>query len=176
MFKKLANILIVVTLSSLPAIAQERAGCFLRDSQGRALDLGDLCPGQPKIHSKAFSKNITIPIKHRISGIPIIEVVFNGRHRYDMAFDTGASLIAITPEMARSLGVKTQRRATFITATGKVQADIGMVSSIKVGNVIQKNLPVVIPTGLAIGLLGQNFFGQNDVTIRSNEILINARE
>jgi aspartyl protease family protein len=170
-------LLFVLVLASPPAFAQERAGCFLRDSQGKAVDLGNLCPEQSKlkVQSKVYGKNIIIPIKRRVSGIPIIEVVFNGRHRYEMAFDTGASLIAITPEMAKRLGIKVERKAIFGTANGNVVANIGTVNSIKVGNVIQKDLPVVIPAGLTIGLLGQNFFGEHDVTIRANEIIINKR-
>ena len=180
---------LVLVFSSLllPSFAKEQAGCFLKDAQGKSHDLGNLCPfspsnpankvlpsSSPEIKSSRSSSSvIKVPIKRRQFGVPIIDVVFNGRQHYDMAFDTGASLIAITPQMAEQLGVKTEKRATVYTANGPAIVEVGKIGSARVGNIIHKDLWVLISPQLPIGLLGQNFFGGHDLTIKAHEIVIN---
>jgi len=168
----------------LPTLAQEQSGCFWKDNNGKSVDLGELCPKNnpsPLPHPTQVNSTpsgiFRIPIKRRESGVPIIDVIFNGKRSYEMAFDTGASWITITPEMAKSLKVKPERKAFLSTANGNVVLDVGKIASVQAGLIVQKNLFVVISPGLSsIGLLGQNFFGQHDVTIKANEIIINLRD
>ncbi len=167
-----------VFTSVTPGLAQEQDGCFLRDNKGKLIDLGGLCGNKkdsPPQNSSNTSGNFRIPIKRRTGGVPVIEVTFNGKQRYEMAFDTGASTITITPKMAQELNVKLETKAVISTANGEVVADVGRVSSAAVGGVMQKDLTVIIAPGVPMGLLGQNFFGEHDVTIKANEILINSR-
>ena len=179
MKKWLSSLLVLssIGISIVPSYAQEKSGCFMQDGQGKAFDLGTLCgSNSPNPSSKVNSKgNFRVPIKRRVSGVPVIDVIFNGKKHYEMAFDTGASWIAITPEMAKELKIKPETKAVLSTANGQVVVDVGRVSSAEVSGVVHKNLAVVISPGLSIGLLGQNFFGEHDVTIRADEILITSR-
>ena len=181
MKKWLSSLLVLssIGISIVPGYAQEKSGCFMQDGQGKSFDLGSLCgSSSPNAPSKVNSNskgNFTVPIKRRESGVPVIDVIFNGKKHYEMAFDTGASWIAITPEMAKELKIKPETKAVLSTANGQVVVDVGRVSSAQVSGIVQKDLAVVISPGLSIGLLGQNFFGEHDVTIRANEILITSR-
>lgn len=182
MKKRISSIVIAlgVFTSITPSLAQEQDGCFLRDNQGKLIDLGGLCGNKnaspPPQNSSNTLGNFRIPIKRRVSGVPVIDVTFNGKQRYEMAFDTGASTITITSKMAQELNIKLETKAVLSTANGEVVADVGRVSSAAVGGVIQKDLAVIIAPGVPIGLLGQNFFGEHDVTIKANEILIHSRK
>jgi len=166
----------------LPSFAQEQSGCFWKDSNGKSVDLGDLCnnkntspPSQPPQVNSPSSNIFRIPIKRRVGGVPVIDVIFNGTQRYEMAFDTGATAIAITPEMAKDLNIKPDNKAVISTGNGNVVVQVGRVASVQVGHVVHKDLAVIILPKIPIGLLGQNFFGQHDVTIKADEIVINFR-
>lgn len=165
-----------VCLTISPSLAQEQDGCFLQDSNGKSIDLGPLCNKNISPINNSSSEDFRIPIKRRVSGVPVIDVTFNGKQRYEMAFDTGATWIAITPQMAQELKVKGESKAILSTANGEIMVDVGRVSSAQVGGIIQKNLTVVITPGVPVGLLGQNFFGEHDVTIKANEILLRSRQ
>ena len=116
-----------------------------------------------------------IPIKRREGGTPIIEVIFNGKQRFEMLFDTGATATVITPAMAKALNVKIQTAAIVGTAGGLVPSPIGRVSSAQAGELVVKDLVVMINPHVPYGLLGQNFYGQHDVTIKGDEIVVSVR-
>ncbi len=113
-----------------------------------------------------------VPIKRRIGGTPIVEVIFNGKSRFEMIVDTGASGSVITQEMARSLGVVPVgvARANTVSSQG-LEFPIAYVDSMEVGGVMAKRVPVAI-AGLALttGLLGHDFFGNYDITIKRNVV------
>jgi aspartyl protease family protein len=56
-----------------------------------------------------------------------------------------------------------------------IQAGIGRVASVQAGGLVIKDVDVVISPHLPIGLLGQNFFGGHDITIRDNVIELRIR-
>jgi aspartyl protease family protein len=107
-----------------------------------------------------------------------VEVVFNGVHRYEMLFDTGASSVVLTAEMARVMGVKKERSVAANTAGGMTEAYLGQVKSAQAGNLKLNNLVVGISPQLVggLGLLGQNFFSGYDVIIRKNQIELHPRK
>lgn len=113
-----------------------------------------------------------IPIKRRIGGTPIIEVTFNGDRQFDMIVDTGASGTVITQNMANALGVITVGKAKANTASSKaVEFPIGYVDSMAVPGVMVNKVAVAIAgSELETGLLGHDFFGNYDVTIRRNVV------
>ena len=99
-----------------------------------------------------------------------------------MLFDTGASATLITPTMARNLNIVPFDKARIATASAsEVEMDVGRVSKIQVGNAILEELIVTIAPpevegGLqGMGLLGQNFFGSYDITIKENIIELRTR-
>jgi aspartyl protease family protein len=107
-----------------------------------------------------------------------VEVVFNGVYRYEMLFDTGASGVVLTAEMAEIMGVKRERSVTANTAGGAAQVYLGQVKSAQAGNLKLNNLVVGISPQLlgGLGLLGQNFFSGYDVIIRKNQIELHPRK
>ncbi len=114
----------------------------------------------------------TAPIKRRIGGTPIVEVTFNGQQQFEMIVDTGASGTVITQDMANALGIVTVGKAKANTASSRaVEFPVGYVNSMAVGGVIVKKIPVAIAGAeLETGLLGHDFFGNYDVTIKRNVI------
>ncbi|MBR8832804.1 MAG: retroviral-like aspartic protease family protein [Stigonema ocellatum SAG 48.90 = DSM 106950] len=112
------------------------------------------------------------PIKRRIGGTPIIEVTFNGNQQFEMILDTGASGTVITQNMATSLGVMQVGKAKANTASSKaVEFPIGYVDSIEVGGVLVSQVPVAIAgPDLETGLLGHDFFGEYDLTIKRDVV------
>jgi aspartyl protease family protein len=115
-------------------------------------------------------------IKRRTNGgCPIVDATFNGDYEQEMLVDTGASKTSINKKMAEELKVEPVREGYFIMASGKVEKyPIGFVKSIEVGETKVDNVEVaIIDSGEEVGLLGQNFFGKYDVTIKRDEIEFN---
>lgn len=179
----------LVALTSLGLIhpatnAQEYQGCFMIDSSGKVIELNNLCPDeQTQPTTGAIDAGVyQIPIKRREGGIPVVDVVFNGDHRFEMLFDTGASSTLITPTMAQKLNVVPFDNARIATASSSaVDVPVGRVNSLQVGDaVLQQAIVTIAPaeveTGLrGMGLLGQNFFGDYDVTIKEQIIELRVR-
>ena len=118
------------------------------------------------------------PIKRRIGGTPIIDVTFNGKRQFEMIVDTGASGTVITQRMAKLLGVSPVGKAKANTASAKsVEFPIGYVDSIEAGGVKVKKVSVAIAgRELENGLLGHDFFGNYDITIKSNVVEFRPRD
>ncbi len=173
--RKLLTALIYLTgiaLAGTAAMAQEYEGCFLIDKKGNVVQLTKLCPNNGRQVVPATAPGVVqAPIKRRDGGTPVIDVVFNGNQTFEMLLDTGASGTVITPKMAEVLGVKPHKtvRVNTPSDTG-VEFPLGRVASIQVGAAVANNVSVVISPSLEIGLLGQNFFGKYEVTIKKNVI------
>lgn len=112
------------------------------------------------------------PIKRRIGGTPIVEVTFNGQRQFEMIVDTGASGTVITQQMANALGVIPVGKAKANTASARaVEFPVGYLDSMAVGALVVNRVPVAIAgTELETGLLGHDFFGNYDVTIKRNVV------
>ena len=172
------------------AIAQDSSDCFMINSQGRRIDLSNLCgsidskPIQPSNQPPRASEIRTEPngiIKIRIkrfrNKIPTVDVIFNGNRTYEMIFDTGASHTLITSEMAKALSVVPYNYADFNIADGSnVRFPVGEVKSVEVGSFKIQIMPVVISEKSDIGLLGNDFFGQFDIKIGRSEIELSPRK
>ncbi len=132
-------------------------------------------PETPKDAQK--SPVFTAPIKRTASGTPIIEVTFNGSQQFEMIVDTGASGTVITQKMADALGVTPVSRAKANTASAKsVIFAVGYLKELKVGGAVVKNIPVAIAGAeLETGLLGHDFFGDYDVTIKRDVVEFRPR-
>ncbi|RCJ15268.1 hypothetical protein A6S26_08060 [Nostoc sp. ATCC 43529] len=114
----------------------------------------------------------TAPITRRAGGTPIVEVTFNGQRKFEMIVDTGASGTVITQDMANSLGIVAVGKAKANTASSRaVEFPVGYVESMALGGVTVNRVPVAIAgTELETGLLGHDFFGNYDVTIKRNVV------
>jgi predicted aspartyl protease len=132
-----------------------------------------LKPLFPSSEISTAEKEVFIaPIKRRVGGTPIVEVTFNGQRQFEMIVDTGASGTVITQQMANALGVVPVGKAKANTASSKaVEFPIGYVDSMAVAGVIVNKVPVAIAGAeLETGLLGHDFFGHYDVTIKRNVV------
>jgi predicted aspartyl protease len=116
------------------------------------------------------------PIKRRIAGTAVIEVIFNGKHTFEMIVDTGASGTVITPQMADKLGVVPQGALVVDTPSAKgVKFSTGRVNSIEVAGAAVSNVRVAIAPQLDMGLLGQDFFSHYDVTFKQDVVEFHNR-
>lgn len=127
-----------------------------------------------KNSSIASGKVFRVPIKRRASGTVVIDVTFLNsglQHTFEMILDTGATGTVITPVMASALRTKPIGSVRADTASGQgVTFAIACIDSIQAGGAVHKNIPVAIGSALNVGLLGQNFFGDYDITIKSNVV------
>lgn len=117
-------------------------------------------------------------IKSRHGGTPVVDVTFNGDEQFEMIVDTGASGTVITQQMAAALGVVTVGKARANTASDRnVEFAVGNVRSIEVGGAVVNNIPVAIApaANLDMGLLGQDFFSNYDVTIKRDVVEFRPR-
>lgn len=177
---------IVVSLSATIAKAQNGQSCFMVDAQGNPLDLSYLCQNHssPSNYSRSselapktvFEPGVyTVPIKYRRSGIPVIEVNFNDRYNFDMMLDTGASITAVTRDMAKTLRVKPEGSVRMQTPSDTIYVPWSRVNSVKTGGIKSNRVEIVVSPTMDMGLLGQNFFGIYDITIREKVIEFRER-
>ncbi len=117
------------------------------------------------------------PIVRRAGSTPVVSVTFNDGQSFEMIVDTGASGTLITRTMANALRVIPVAQANVDTASERnVTVPLGYVSSISVGGITAQNVLVAVAgPELGIGLLGHDFFGGYDVTIRENEVEFRER-
>lgn len=161
--------------SGMPAaIAQDAEGCFMVNSSGEMVNLSSLCRvPESSVPANVLTTGVSprvvqAKIKRRQAGTPVIDVTFNGKQQFEMLLDTGATQTTITPEMANVLKLVPVGTATAHIASGEtVQFPIGRLDSIGVGGAVINNSMVLIG---AFPLLGQNFFGRYDMTIKRNVV------
>uniref|UniRef100_A0A832H5H2 Aspartyl protease n=1 Tax=Oscillatoriales cyanobacterium SpSt-402 TaxID=2282168 RepID=A0A832H5H2_9CYAN len=116
-------------------------------------------------------------IKRRAGGTPVIDVTFNGKQTFEMIVDTGASGTVITQPMADALGVQVIGKTKVSTASQVgVEVPLAFVESIAVGGAVVKEVVVAIGNNaLDIGLLGHDFFGDYDVTVKQDVVEFRKR-
>ncbi len=181
------NKIITIILSSLAFLSintynlttkgQSVDGCYMEDVNGQTIDLSNLCGGGSSGSAKIRTNknNFQIRIKRRQSGIPVVEVMFNGKKSYDMLLDTGASGTVLTIRMAEDLGLSPEGIVLANTAGGVAAFGVTTLDSLKIGNAVLRNLEVAVSSDLHIGLLGQDVFGRYDITIRKDVIEFQRR-
>jgi predicted aspartyl protease/phage head maturation protease len=141
-----------------------------------AASLPPLTPASPTTGSRD-SRAFYAPIVRREGNTPVIQVMFNGNQTFDMIVDTGASGTLITSRMAQALGVVPVGAARVDTASESgVVVPLGYVSSMEVNGAMAQNVLVAIAGAqLGTGLLGHDFFGNFDVTVREHEVVFRER-
>jgi aspartyl protease family protein len=177
---KLLVLSLTINFMSLAVEAQDSGECIMFDANGKPIDLSYLCdPGNRSKKASTQEANtgiFTTPIKRREHGIPVIDVQFDGKHTFEMFLDTGASFTVVTPNMAKTLGIKQEGIMLMNTPSdSRVEVPTGRVNSAVVGGAVSNNLIVAISTALPLGLLGQNFFSHYDVTIKQDVIEFRQR-
>jgi|SRR6476469_5322541 len=163
-----------VAMVSTAANSQTPDLCFMQDSSGHVINLSQLCGGSTDSNSLTTHPEVfQAQIKRRQGGTPIIDVTFNGQHTFEMIFDTGASQTTITPPMAAALKLVPVGVEKAKVASGEIlEFPVGRVNSLAVGGaVISDSMVSVGP----VPLLGQNFFGDYDVTIKQKVVEFRIR-
>ena len=190
--KKLFNLIlwaIVFNSTAIAVLAQNSLSCYMLDGNGNSLDLGHLCQNSNSFKTSRPNRSIPqrnqsikktglqiVPIKGRRSGIPVIDVKFNNKYTFEMMLDTGASDIVITQEMARVLKVNHTETVWVSTPSSNYfQMPAGYVYSIGVGKLTQKNTRIITSSSMDMGLLGQSFFSQYDITIKRDVVEFRER-
>ncbi|MBD2086765.1 retroviral-like aspartic protease family protein [Trichocoleus sp. ST-U3] len=162
----------VPTSSRNHAIAQKKLPQyqrFLASAQKQAAPPPKPKPIGPAIVNKPF---FTVPIKRRQGDtIPVVDVTFDGKKKYEMFLDTGASKTLITRQMAYDLKVKPVGMANVKTANGVAGIYFGFVNSMQLGGNLVKDVLVGIgQPDLDIGLLGHDFYDGYDITIKKDVV------
>jgi len=151
------------------------------------LNLDRVCGGNassPQVSAKSSPQFVVkqalfqAAIKRREGGTPVIDVVLNGQQAFEMIVDTGASGTVITQKIAKALGIVPVSSARFDTASARgVEMPIGRLRSVNVNGAVMKDLLVPIAgPDLDIGLLGHDFFGDYDITIKKDVVEFRVRQ
>ncbi|HEY9748602.1 MAG TPA: retropepsin-like aspartic protease [Allocoleopsis sp.] len=174
------------------AIAQELDGCYMLNPAGRAIDLSKLC-GNPAAGNtttpggtlSTVTRTDALPggqvfqarILRREAGTPIIAVTFNGSQTFEMIVDTGASGTVVTRQMAAAMRLVPVGKLKFDTASAKgIELSLGKVHTMEVNGATAQGLLVAIAgPELETGLLGHDFFGKYDITIKRDVVEFRVR-
>jgi clan AA aspartic protease (TIGR02281 family) len=101
----------------------------------------------------------------------VVPVVLNRSVKTYMIMDTGSSFTAVTPVVAKKLGLRLGSRVSVLTANGTIIVPLSRLDSLKVGNVEVHGLVVTVqsfsPDPRIEGLLGLNFLSRFHTSIDS---------
>jgi clan AA aspartic protease (TIGR02281 family) len=116
----------------------------------------------------------------RWAGGWIVEAVVNDSKRGRFLVDTGASITAISPELADSLGIVPGRPPVVVklqTMSGETKAPVVGIAALRLGSIEARDVPAVIhemPEGLD-GILGNTFLGRYSVTLNARQGMLTVR-
>jgi hypothetical protein len=109
-----------------------------------------------------------------VSNVILVSAILAGKERATLLLDTGASRTAITPDMARQLGISPTEEAPRVKIVvfggSKIEVPVVELSSIQIGDATVKNLKVGVSVvnpdaPLVDGVLGGDFLGHFKVTV-----------
>jgi predicted aspartyl protease len=105
----------------------------------------------------------------------LVDIYANGRGPFQFAVDTGTSTTAITPELAKTLGVKNSPVGAITAGSGYVDVTTGSLPSFQLGGARIDNLTVIVANffemlnqavGVRLdGIVGYNFLRDYKVVI-----------
>jgi predicted aspartyl protease len=105
----------------------------------------------------------------------LVDVHANGRGPFQFAIDTGTSTTAITPEVAKQLGVASSPIGPATTGGAQVEVRAGSLPSFQLGGAKIDNLGVVVADFFAMlsnaigakldGIVGYNFLRHYKVAL-----------
>lgn len=137
-------------------------------------DLGPLL----RMRRTAVPEASSVALERR-GGVWFTEVTINETHVVLFMIDTGASLCAISPELAESLGIRPAPDAPVVelqTANGRTSGRAVQIPSIRVGEAEAINVPGVVVASANLGhsgILGMSFLSRYVMTIDPARRLLN---
>ena len=139
--------------------------CQLRLDDPRRLD----------VFNRGGQTEVRLRLANPAKPLILVDVHANRKGPFQFAIDTGTSTTAITPEVAKRLGVKGSPLGAGTTAGAQVAVTAGMLDSFMVGGAKVENMPVVIADFFAAlseavgakldGIVGYNFLRNYKVVI-----------
>jgi predicted aspartyl protease len=126
---------------------------------------------------ESFGAKTELPIRLASPAKPLIliDVHANGRGPFQFAIDTGTSTTAITPQLAKELGVANSPIGAGTTAGAQVDVTAGSLSSFQLGGAKIDNMTVVVADFFEMlsaaigakldGIVGYNFLRNYKVAI-----------
>jgi len=139
--------------------------------------LSDLAP-LLRIRRAAPPEASSVALERR-GGVWFTEVTVNETHAVRFMIDTGASLCAISPELAESLGIRPAPDAPVVelqTANGRTSGRAVRIPSLRVGEAEATNVPGVVVASANLGrggILGMSFLSRYIMTIDPARGLLN---
>ena len=130
-----------------------------------------------RVESFGRSAKTEVPIRLASPAKPLllVDVHANGRGPFQFAIDTGTSTTAITPELAKQLGVLSSPIGVGTTAGAGVDVTAGTLKSFQVGGAKIDNMTVVVADFFTMlsnaigvkldGIVGYNFLRNFHVAI-----------
>src|SRR5256885_4353891 len=130
-----------------------------------------------RVESFGRSAKTEVPIRLANPAKPLIlvDVHANGRGPFQFAIDTGTSTTAITPELAKQLGVETSPVGAGTTGGAPVDFHSGSLQSFQLGGAKIDNMAVVVADFFTMlnaaigakldGIIGYNFLRNYKVVI-----------
>lgn len=134
-------------------------------------------PGAPTRRNDEDEGTIRL---ERWSGGWVVEAVVNDAARGRFLVDTGASITAISPQLADSLGIAPGRPPLIITLqtmSGETKAAVVGIGALRLGTIEARDVPAVIhdmPEGLD-GILGNTFLNRYSITLNARQGLLTVR-
>lgn len=110
-------------------------------------------------------------------GVMMVSARVNNQAAASFVFDTGASITAISTELAYRANVAIDRSqsGTVHTANGPTRCYVGVIESLLVGDLEVRNLPVVVVENCRENLLGQNLLANFTVTVDNRRQVIQLK-
>ena len=112
-------------------------------------------------------------------GVWVVPVLVNGHHRGRFLFDTGASVVVLSPAFAAKVGATPRPEETLEldTIAGRTRGAWATVSSLKVGETEVRNAAVIVhPPGEDLdGILGNTFLNRWDLALDPDRRLLRLR-
>jgi predicted aspartyl protease len=130
-----------------------------------------------RVERLADSAQTEVPIRLAAPAKPLIlvDVHANGRGPFQFAIDTGTSTMAITPDLARELGVESSPVGAGTTGGAAVDFSAGSLQSFQLGDARIDNMAVIVAdffemlsaaVGVKLdGIVGYNFLRNYKVVI-----------
>jgi len=141
-----------------------------RDSEMRLED-------PKRVENVARGAHAEVPVRLASPAKPLVlvDVHANGRGPFQFAIDTGTSTTAISPELAKDLGVKSSPVGAGTTGGAPVDFFAGSLRSFQLGGAKMDNMPVVVADFFTMlnaaigakldGIVGYNFLRNYKVVI-----------
>jgi predicted aspartyl protease len=141
----------------------------------RACEIRFEDPNRVESFARAAKTEVPIRLASAAKPLLLVDVHANGRGPFQFAIDTGTSTTAITPELAKQLGVKSSAVGAATTGGAQVDVRAGNIESFQLGGAKIDNMPVVVADFFEMlsaavgarldGIVGYNFLRNYKVAI-----------